>query len=332
MESKKPLNGAFLIDKHAGITSFGIVEHLQRRIAERQNPGVRPRRSELPKMGHGGTLDPFATGLLVVCTGRAVKLARYFLGSLKEYEGTIRFGETTIPGDPTAPVSERSEHVPASREQIQEVATRLTLQSYLQTPPMHSAKKKDGRPLYELARQGVEVEREPKACQLYSFEILSYEKPCARFRLRCSSGTYVRTLAQDLARLLGSVAMLDALRRSGSGPFRVESALALEAIDQAVAAGQEWDELPCWIPFDRMLEGYDRAEASEEDARALFEGRQNVLFNLLKRVEPGPARTAAGPEAERRVAIYSRGSLIAVAERTQGQLSLERVFTPDPGP
>src|SRR4051812_27690492 len=166
------------------------------------------KRRDLPKLGHGGTLDPFATGMLAVCVGRAVKLARYFLGSNKTYEGVIRFGETTVPGDPTAPISETSPVIPDSLEDIRKYAKTLTLQPYLQTPPMHSAKKVDGKPLYELARQGIEIEREAKVCHLYSFEILSYEKPRARFRLTCSSGTYVRTLAQDLARMMGSVALL----------------------------------------------------------------------------------------------------------------------------
>ncbi|MCM2323449.1 MAG: tRNA pseudouridine(55) synthase TruB [Oligoflexia bacterium] len=320
MEKYPALKGALLINKSAGISSFGVVEHLQRQLMDRE----KLRKRELPKIGHGGTLDPFATGLLIVCVGRAVKLARYFLGSDKEYEGTIRFGETTVPGDPTAPVSERSEHLPASLEEIQEVATRLTLQPYLQTPPMHSAKKKDGKPLYELARQGIEVEREPKACQLHSFKILSYEEPRATFRLSCSSGTYVRTLSQDLGKLLGSVALLETLNRSASGVFRCTNALTLEQVDAAAAAGQRWDELPNWIPFDRLLEGFDHAEATEEEARALFEGRQNVLFNILKRVQPGTARN----EEQTRIVIYSRGSLIAIADRAGGQLGLERVFTP----
>src|SRR6185503_13909666 len=114
---------------------------------------------------------------------------------------------------------------------------------YLQTPPMHSAKKLDGKPLYELARQGIEVEREAKVCHLHSFEILTYEKPRATFRLTCSSGTYVRTLAQDLARLMGSVAMLDKLVRTASGNFQLENAYSLEQIGASMREGRKWDEL-----------------------------------------------------------------------------------------
>src|SRR5512140_1273341 len=131
------MNGALFINKHECISSFGIIELLQKQI--REQSGLK--RRDLPKLGHGGTLDPFATGLLVVLVGRGVKLARYFLGSTKTYEAVIHFGKTTIPGDPTEPISETSSILPESLEQLQDLAQRLTRQPYLQTPPMHSAKK-----------------------------------------------------------------------------------------------------------------------------------------------------------------------------------------------
>jgi tRNA pseudouridine55 synthase len=273
-------------------------------------------------MGHGGTLDPFATGLLAVCVGRAVKLARYFLGSEKTYEGVIRFGETTVPGDPTAPVTETSPVIPESIEVLRELAQKLTLQPYLQTPPMHSAKKKDGRPLYELAHQGIEVEREPKLCHLYRFEILSYEKPLAKIRLVCSSGTYVRTLAQDFSRMLGTVGMLDSLDRTASGIHSVANAWSCDQIIQAIRDKTPWDQLPCWVPFDRLLDGYHRAEATSDEKEALINGRQNVLFNILKRATP-----AAPGKPTDSIAIYCGPSLIAVARNESGTWGLERVFT-----
>src|SRR4051794_18927634 len=124
------MNGALLINKHEGITSFGIIELLRRELAEQ---GLKKR--DFPKLGHGGTLDPFATGLLVILVGKSVKLARYFLGATKSYEGVIRFGETTIPGDPTAPISETSSTIPSSLDELRSLAQRLTLQPYQQTPP-----------------------------------------------------------------------------------------------------------------------------------------------------------------------------------------------------
>lgn len=314
------LNGALLLNKHAGLSSFGMIELLQRDLCARWGM----KRRDLPKIGHGGTLDPFATGLLVICVGNGVKLARYFLGSDKVYEGTIRFGETTIPGDPTAEISERAEHLPSSLEEVRKAAQAFTLQQYFQTPPMHSAKKKDGKPLYELARQGVEVEREPKLCEIRSFEVLDFTREGSiarsRFRVVCSSGTYIRTLSQDLGRSLGTVAMLDTLHRTASGRFTTDHALTFEQVAAAGAEGQEWDKLPCWIPFDRMLAGYPLAEATQEEALALMQGRQNVLFNILKR--------AQSPASDR-VAIYHHESLVAVACRENEVWGIERVFTRD---
>jgi tRNA pseudouridine55 synthase len=314
-------DGALLIDKPAGISSFGVIEQLQNSLIAKT--GLR--RRALPKLGHGGTLDPFATGLLAVCTGRAVKLARYFLGSSKAYRGVIKFGETTVPGDPTAEISERSDVIPGSIEEIRKVAHSLTLQPYLQTPPMFSAKKKDGKPLYELARQGIEVEREARLCHLHSFEITSYSAPRAEFSVSCSSGTYIRTLSQDLGRLMGSVALLETLHREASGSFRNDAAWPLERINQAVAEGRDWDELPCWVPFDELLRGYGRAEATEDEANSLFQGRQGVLFNILRRTEPATG-SSHGDDC---VAIFQQGKLVAIARRENEIWGLERVFTPE---
>lgn len=308
------LDGALLINKPEGITSFGVIELLQKRLMETY--GVK--RRDLPKLGHGGTLDPFATGLLVLCVGKAVKLARYFLGSDKTYRGVIRFGETTVPGDPTAPVSESSKVIPESRESIQKLATQLTKQPYLQTPPMHSAKKKNGKALYELARAGLEVEREPKLCHLRQFEITGYEKPRASFEVTCTSGTYIRTLAQDMGRLLGTVAMLDSLDRTVAGHFKLTDACTPERIAEGLSEGSSLAELPCWVPFDRMLSHWAGVEATEDETRALRFGQQQVLFNILKRA-PASAETGA-------LAIYSRSHLIAIARREQDTWGLDRVF------
>ena len=313
-------DGALLLNKEVGVSSFGVLEALQRSlIAE---TGLKKR--DLPKLGHGGTLDPFATGLLPVCVGRAVKLTRYFLGSQKTYTGTIRFGETTVPGDPTSPVSERSDHLPSTLAEIQRVATQLTKQIYLQTPPMHSAKKVDGKALYTLAREGIEIDREPKPCQLYEFEILSYQAPLAEFRVTVSSGTYIRVLAQDLGRLLGTVAMLDRLDRTATGGLKIETALKLKDIKSP------WPELGAWVPFDRLLEGYPQVEATLDEARALIQGKQGVLFPLVKRASPSQLATAG----EDCVAIYHRAKLIGVTRLevsaesgSMPQWAIERVFT-----
>jgi tRNA pseudouridine55 synthase len=310
------MNGALLVHKHQGVSSFGIIELLQKPLYE---SGLK--RKDLPKFGHGGTLDPFATGLLIVLVGKGVKLARYFLGSQKVYEGTIRFGETTIPGDPTAPISETSSHIPGSIEEVQTEAVRFCQEPYFQVPPMHSAKKVNGKPLYELARQGIEIEREPKLCQIGPFEILSYNSPHAQFRVHCSSGTYVRTLAKDLAKKLGTVALLDTLHRTSSGTFSIQNAWTVEQIVAAGSQGQKWDQLPCWVPFDHLLQGYAKVAATPEEKTALLQGQQHILPGILSRA------SLDSTQKEDRIGIYCSDQLIAVAAKFDHLWGIERVFT-----
>ncbi|MBY0470732.1 tRNA pseudouridine(55) synthase TruB [bacterium] len=318
-------NGALLVDKPKGISSFGAIEQIQRTLFEKY--GIKKR--DLPKMGHGGTLDPFATGLLAVCVGRAVKLARYFLGASKTYEGTMIFGQTTVPGDPTEAVTERTDRIPADIGAMRTLAGQMTQMIYEQIPPMHSAKKRDGKPLYELARAGIEVEREPKKCRLYSFEIQSYEPPTAKFSVRCSSGTYIRTLAQDFGRMQGSLGMLEDLRRTGLGSLGIQETLTIDQILDH--SPEDWASLKCWIPFDRLLDSYEKADANDDEANALLQGRQNVLFNILKRVQRSETETPEAAESrearENCVVIYHREKLLAVARQMDGVWGLERVFT-----
>jgi tRNA pseudouridine55 synthase len=313
------LHGAILVNKHQGTSSFGVLDALKK-ILKKQG-------LEFPKLGHGGTLDPFATGLLIVCIGRGVKLSRYFLGSTKKYEATLRFGETTVPGDPTDPISETSSVLPHSLDQLNTAAKEFESTEYQQIPPMHSAKKKNGKPLYELARQGIEIERDPKLCKLTDFKFLSYDSPRARFSVGCSSGTYIRTLAQDFAKKLGTVGMLDTLHRTGSGIFDVESSVSVSDLATAAEKGMPWGELPAFVPLDRLLDGYPRAEASAEEAQALLQGKQQFLQGILARVtHPSDTSPRFKDRHENHVAVYFENRLLAVAVREQEIWGLERVF------
>jgi tRNA pseudouridine55 synthase len=301
------MHGAFLINKHQGISSFGVLDLIKKTMKKQ---GV-----SHPKLGHGGTLDPFATGLLIVCVGRGVKLSRYFLGSKKKYEATLRFGETTVPGDPTDPISETSAVLPKSLEELSKAAQEFSSVDYLQIPPMHSAKKLNGKPLYELARQGIEVERAPKKCTLFDFEFFNYNPPRAEFRVGCSSGTYIRTLAQYFARKMGTVGMLDTLHRTGSGAFDIRNAITVSELEKSPL--EEWITLPAFIPFDQLLEGYPRVEASQMEAEALVQGKQQYLAAIIAR---GDAKSG------NHLAIYFDQRLIAVAVLEEGIWGLERVF------
>lgn len=307
------MNGALLISKHSGVSSFGVIELLQREL--KKTTGI-TKRKELPKMGHGGTLDPFATGLLVVLVGRGVKLAQYFLGSIKEYEGVMKFGETTVPGDLTSPISETTLVIPDSLEEIKQAAHQYTLNPYPQTPPMHSAKKQNGKPLYELARAGIEVERKPKTCRIYQFNISAYDKPYATYQVQCSAGTYIRTLAQDLAKSINSLAYLQTLHRTRSGGFSVDQAWSTE---QIVQANQSWDELPCWVPFDQLLNHFPKVIATEFEAQCLIHGKQYVLDQLIQR--------AGSLENSQYLAIFHDERLVSIARLEHGSWRIDRVFT-----
>lgn len=307
MNSVLSRGGALLIDKPEGPTSFAIVASLRGALGR----ALGLKRRELPAVGHGGTLDPFATGLLVVLVGQGTKLAQYFLDSEKRYSGTIRFGARTESGDFTNPIVERTSTLPRTLEVLREGARTFVGAEYLQTPPMFSAKKKEGVPLYELAREGIEVERNAKSCHITRFEITAFDGICAQFEVTCSSGTYIRVLAEDLARRVGSLAALESLRRVGSGALSIEDAVrpAL-ALEQAA----DWSQSRAWIPLDRLAQAFPRIEVSSAQALMLERGQQDVLreFRL--------------PEGARVTALFSEGHLRALVRAQDGRPQLERVF------
>ncbi|MFA6604333.1 MAG: tRNA pseudouridine(55) synthase TruB [Patescibacteria group bacterium] len=211
------MDGFILIDKPAGITSHDVIDRL-RRIT-----GIR-------KIGHAGTLDPFATGLLVVGVGReATKRLGEFLGADKEYVGTLVLGARSDTQDGTGAIMPEPDAIIPSQAAV-EMALKKFTGPLQQTPPMYSAKKIQGKKLYELAREGKEVAREPVAITVRAFELTGFEPPRATFRVNCSSGTYVRTLAHDLGNELGAGAYLETLRRTKIGGLRIEDAAKLSEL------------------------------------------------------------------------------------------------------
>jgi tRNA pseudouridine55 synthase len=207
------LDGALLVDKPAGPTSHDVVDAIRDRFS-------------LKKVGHCGTLDPNATGLLVIVMGRGTKLSERLMSSDKIYEGTIKFGETTRSYDADGEL-ETSLPVPLlTVEQLEEEAGKF-VGDLMQTPPMVSAIKKDGVALYKLARKGIEVERKPRLIHIYSFRFSHYADSIASFRIACTKGTYVRSLAHELGQKLGCGAHLKTLRRVASGNFDVADAIPL---------------------------------------------------------------------------------------------------------
>ncbi len=216
MQDFSSLDGAILVDKPAGPTSHDVVDAIRRRF-------------QIKKVGHCGTLDPNATGLLIIVLGRGTKLSERLMGDDKVYEGTIKFGEATNSYDADGEILETKMVPPLTLEQLNEESAKF-IGDQMQMPPMVSAIKMNGVPLYKLARKGIEVEREPRLIHIYNFRFTNYSAPLGEFRVACTKGTYIRSIAHDLGQKLGCGAHLDTLRRSESGKFSVADALTLDAV------------------------------------------------------------------------------------------------------
>jgi tRNA pseudouridine(55) synthase len=216
-------SGALLIDKPDGMTSSQVVSKIKWALIQGD---YAPKGF---KIGHGGTLDPFAIGALIIFIGEGTKLADTYLHSIKAYDGIITLGVETDTADLTGKIKNTAAIPDLSEAVWQRFAAEFVDQAYSQVPPMFSAKKRDGTPLYELARAGVEIEREAILKKIYSFTVEKSLVPNElHFRVQCESGTYVRTLAEDLAKKAGTLAHLKTLRRIQSSDIRIEDCVSLE--------------------------------------------------------------------------------------------------------
>jgi tRNA pseudouridine55 synthase len=212
------LDGVLLIDKATGMTSHDVVAIVRRRL-------------NIKKVGHCGTLDPLATGLLIVVIGRGTKIQDLLMAEDKEYVGTMRLGVTTDSQDADGEIEQVNLVPPFTMGELKEAFDKFTGDFY-QLPPMVSAIKKDGVPLYKLARQGKVVEREPRFVHVFGYEIKNVELPDIDFRVVCSKGFYVRTYAYDIGESLGCGAHLRGLRRTKSGRFNVDGALTVAELQE----------------------------------------------------------------------------------------------------
>lgn len=236
------LDGVLLLDKPEGLSSNHALQRARGILNAR-------------KAGHTGTLDPFATGLLVCCFGRATKLSSRMLEADKIYEATLTFGEETDSGDCTGQIVARAAVPPTGVDPARLEAVLDDFRGEIeQIPPMISALKRDGRPLYEYARRGLVVERPPRAVSIHALDLLGSDGASARLRVHCSKGTYVRTLAQDIGRSLGCLAYLSALRRTAVGPFSIERAVGLDAL-QAMAVPEQ-----ALLPLNTLPDGLRMAD------------------------------------------------------------------------
>jgi len=230
MQEFSALDGAILIDKPAGPTSHDVVDAIRRRF-------------QIKKVGHCGTLDPNATGLLIIVLGRGTRLSERLMGDDKVYEGAIKFGETTDSYDCDGELTGSLPVPLMTLDQLNEEAAKF-VGDLMQIPPMVSAIKIKGVPLYKMARKGIEIEREPRLVHIYNFRFTNYELPLGQFKIACTKGTYVRSIAHDLGQKLGCGAHLATLRRSVSGKFDVADATKLDDVLKLTAAELEKKVIP----------------------------------------------------------------------------------------
>jgi tRNA pseudouridine55 synthase len=280
------ISGLLLIDKPAGFTSFEVVRRVRRAL-------------RVKKAGHLGTLDPFATGLLPLALGEATKLAQFLLEESKVYLATLKLGAETDTQDLTGRITGTWDRLP-SPEEIQGVAARFEGEIE-QVPPLYSALRHQGERLYKLARRGEVVEAPPRTVMIHRLEVQEVDLPLVTLRVECSKGTYIRTLAQDLGRALGCGAHLAGLIRLAVGPFRLEEALSLEAIEKAAEPQQMYQRL---IPLAHCLPGFPAVQVDPGEARRLSQGQ----------TLPWPGNGLAEGE---KVRVLADGSLVAVAALRQ---------------
>jgi len=287
------VTGILLVDKPEGMSSAGVLRALKPRLGR-------------TKVGHLGTLDPFASGLLPLCLGEATKVARYLLLEDKAYTGTIRLGTATDTLDRTGRCIETASVPRLDRATVDAIAARFTGRQR-QVPPMYSALKRDGVPLYKLARRGIEVDRAAREIEIARLDLVLSAADAIDFDVACSKGTYVRVLAADLAAALGTVAHLEALRRTRVGAFRLEDATTLAAL-----LAQAPDAPLPLLPVRTALAGYAAFEAPSPDELArLRRGQQDPLERL-------PAPRAEGETA---LLLDGAGNVAAVIEAAGQRLT-----------
>ncbi len=292
------VNGLLLVDKPVGMTSADVIRRLKKVLDKKT------------KIGHLGTLDPFASGVLPVCIGTGTKIAQFLMAENKAYSGTIRLGVQTDTQDVTGTISQTAPVPSYSSDVLRELERRFC-GDIVQTPPMYSAIKKNGVPLYKLARQGLVVERQPRPAVIHRLSLEAQAPDTLSFSVSCSKGTYVRTLAADLGTALGCGAYLLSLRRTAFGPFRLEDSLPLQTLLE------EPDRLRVGLlSLSRALGHYRGVEIAPSAVHLLRHGQQAPLAELPPASAPGELIRLVAPD----------GSLVALARHHPERWRLARVL------
>lgn len=257
-KTRVPIHGVFLLDKSAGHSSNDVLIKAKRLL-------------NAQKAGHTGTLDPFATGLLPLCFGEATKFAQDLLDADKTYETVIHLGVTTTTGDTEGDVME-TRSVDIMPGQIESVLEQFRGEID-QIPPMYSALKRDGKPLYEYARAGVTLEREARRVTIHTLEFLEYRAPYLNLRVKCSKGTYIRVLGQDIGAMLGCGAHLQALRRTQVGVLSIQHAVTLDRLTDT----SESERAQLLAPVDALLSSFPPVMLPDEMAKRFLHGQRLAL-------------------------------------------------------
>ena len=291
----KDMNGIINIDKPKGFTSHDVVAKLRGILRTK-------------KIGHTGTLDPDAVGVLPVCVGYATKVADMLTASEKEYVAEVTLGSKTDTQDASGTVLATAE-VTVTEADIRRVAQSF-LGDSMQIPPMFSAIKQDGKKLYELARQGVEVERQPRPITIHEIEVLDVQLEEKKFtiRVQCSKGTYIRTLCQDIGEQLGCFAHMSALKRTKSGRFELKDSLTLDEIETRAKA----EDFSFLLPVDQVFEELPSLYLSQRKAELMCHGVQ--------------VRTPGLVEGKTYRVYDEKGNFLSISLASQGILKLQKTF------
>lgn len=292
---RRPVHGVLLLDKPVGLSSQDALWKAKRLL-----------RAE--KGGHTGTLDPLASGLLPLCFGAATKFAQVSLEADKAYRATLHLGQTRVGGDREGEVLQ--ERPVAFGEALLQASIQRLTGEIEQVPPMQSALKHQGKALYEYARAGIEVERQPRRVTIHRLEVLAWSGPELVLDVQCSKGTYVRTLAQDLGELLGCGAHLSGLRRTASGSLHVEQAITLEAL----AALDEPARDALLRPADALLQSWPEIRLPDDEAGRFLSGLRRRV-----RLDDAPAVRVYGPQPR---------AFLGSAHITGGELIADRLLSP----
>jgi tRNA pseudouridine55 synthase len=259
------ISGVLLLDKPIGMTSNKALQEVKFLY-------------KAAKAGHTGSLDPLATGLLPICFGEATKLSAFLLDADKRYRVRVKLGETTTTADAEGEILETKDPSGVSEADLSQALESFKGEQQ-QLPPMYSAIKHNGERLYKLARQGVEVEREPRTIQIHALELLSFDLPEFELDVHCSKGTYVRTLAEDIGKQLGCGAHVIGLRRTGVGPYDDQSMLTLEAV-QSAFGDKRFEEMDNWLlPLESALSQWPEVNLTPDAAFYMQQGQPILVPN-----------------------------------------------------